>query len=153
MGSNTFYFEARHVNRVTFPTKHIAVCEDDLHCQQQIINHLASILEPQGDVIVSVYGGAIELAAVISSKMMPTKLIILDYDMPYGNGLDLLTWLKLVEIKIPVITFSGVPLNNLILMEAGANYIFLKTDVINGKADDVIKTILSEGGNNDIPKG
>jgi hypothetical protein len=62
--------------------------------------------------------------------------------MPHGNGADLLAWMKANNNKTPVITFSGIPYNNISMMQNGADHLFGKGDVINGDADELIKKIL-----------
>ena len=133
-------FQLRHHNRLKYPTKHVLICEDDLNCQRDILNHFATIFEPQGEVQFSVVSGTIAAAAIIENRKI--DVIILDHDLPEGNGTDLLAWMKSVGKTIPVITFSGIPQNNTNMMNAGANYLFGKSDVIAGKADQLIKQLL-----------
>jgi CheY-like chemotaxis protein len=130
-----FYF--RHVARQTYPQKHILICEDDLTNQKRILEHLLSIFEPQGIVQFSVVCGGIQAASIISSCNV--DLIILDHDMPQGNGTDLLHWLKGRNSTIPVVTFSGIPSNNINMMNLGATFLFQKEEVMTGMADNMIK--------------
>lgn len=54
-----------------------------------------------------------------------------------------MAWLKHKNFcDIPVITFSGIPANNEHLKSLGAEHIFIKNDVIAGKANDIILRIL-----------
>ena len=80
-------------------------------------------------------------AAIIGSCSV--DVILLDHDMPQGNGADLLNWMKKTGRSIPVITFSGIPQNNQIMGTLGATYAyFQKEDVIGGKADDLIRGLV-----------
>lgn len=124
-------------NRAKFPNKHVLICEDDLGQQKRITEYFASILEHQGNVICSFVPSAIMAIAILNSCQV--DLIILDRDMPWGNGDYIVQWAK---GKIPIITFSGSDDNNNFLMERGANYKFGKEDVINGLATKLIKGIL-----------
>jgi CheY-like chemotaxis protein len=136
-------FTNRLVNRRTFPIKHVVVCEDDLDMQAAIAAKFCRLFDPQGTVQVSFVPGAVQAAALIEKA--GAELILLDHDMPFGNGIDLMEWLKEIGFinAIPVITFSGIMENNDALMAAGASYRFQKSQVISGEADDVIKKILN----------
>lgn len=138
MGDNVFQF--RHKNRTTFPNKHILICEDDIDCQIRLLASMRRLFEPQGEVIISVVSGSLAAAGIINQTFV--NLIILDHDTPYGNGSDLLEWMKNFNIKIPVITASGIDDNNVAMIKAGASHKFSKDEVINGFADHIIKHIL-----------
>lgn len=134
-------FLYRHINRTTYPTKHVLICEDDLNNQTSFLKHFETVFEPQGEVQVSIVPGSIMAAAIIHYSKV--DLIILDHDLPEGNGSDLLNWLKQFNINIPVITASGIDYNNVTMQSLGAKYsCFNKADVIAGKADNLIKNIL-----------
>ena len=133
----------RLVNRLTFPTCHVVVCEDDLLNQTQIAEHLFKLFGAQGQVQVSIVPGAVMAAAVIEKAGV--ELILLDHDMPFGNWIDLLEWLNSLaggHRKVPVITFSGIQSNNEALMRAGACHKFSKEEVFRGLADTLILEIL-----------
>ena len=128
-------FTRKLVNRLNMPTRHIVVCEDDLEQQARIATKLASMFGGQSDVQVSFVPGA-EMAAAIIQKV-PVNLILLDHDMPYGDGVELLKSFAglLTASNLKVITFSGIPSNNTNLMNAGAHINCTKDEVINGHAD------------------
>jgi DNA-binding NtrC family response regulator len=131
-------------NRLTFPTKHILIVEDDIQCQLDVLNHFNNVFERQGEVTISVVSDAIQAAQVLMSQHNITKAIILDHDLQWGNGCELLRWMKLHFKDIPVITFSGHPQNNANMIASGASYHFDKDAVTQGKADIVIREILNE---------
>lgn len=133
-------FENRHWNRIKFPNKHILVCEDFLNCQAAIASHFSEIFDSQGEIVISYVSGARSAAGLILHE--PVHLIILDYDMPHGNGQDLMVWLRSKGYGIPIITFSGLEQNNDALMSLGATHRFNKAQVIAGEADSVIRQIL-----------
>lgn len=133
-------FVNRHVNRVTFPSRHILVCEDDIGQQIRIAQHLLHLFGGQGQVQISIVAGAAQAAGLM--ERVGVELILLDHDMPFGNGGDLLAWLAATGRQTPVITFSGIPSNNAAMMAAGANHRFDKDEVIAGAADEVILKIL-----------
>lgn len=135
-----FYF--RHVNRAEYPQKHILICEDDLSCQKRILDHLSQLFDPQGVVQISVVPGSLMAASII--MQCKVDLIILDHDMPQGNGTDFLNWMKTCGKHIPIITFSGIPQNNTHMGTLGATYPFWnKEDIIGGQADDLIKGLMN----------
>lgn len=123
-----------------YPQKHVLICEDDLTSQKAILEHLLTIFEPQGTVQFSVVCGGVAAASLITHCRI--DLILLDHDMPEGNGTDLLNWMKKRNLGIPIITFSGINQNNQNMMSLGAHHLFNKGEVISGKADTLIKSIL-----------
>lgn len=132
-------FTRKLVNRLTMPTKHVVVCEDDLNAQRLISSHLHDILGCQGHVQVSFVPGA-EMAAAIIERGIPVDLVLLDHDMPYGDGSEFLTWLKVMGLldQIKVITFSGIRYNNERMLSNGAHVYFMKDEVIGGLGDTLI---------------
>jgi DNA-binding NtrC family response regulator len=135
-------FTKELVNRIGMPTKTILVCEDTVLQQARILDHLYDILPHQGNVDVNAVNGAIAAWAVIQA--VPPEVILLDHDMPYGSGPDLLKIMAENNIEIPVITFSGIPSNNDHLMGLGATHKFTKDEVINGAADSIILPLVIE---------
>lgn len=133
-------FNFRHINRALYPTKHILICEDNLYNQSAIANHFGNIFGAEHLVQCSFVSGSLAASSILSYCQV--DLILLDHDMPHGNGTDLLNWMKNTGNKTPVITFSGIPQNNISMMQNGANHLFGKRDVINGDADELIKKIL-----------
>lgn len=125
-------------NRLKFPKKHILICEDNLLQQKRIVEYLSSIFDPEGDVICSFVPSAIQAISILGTTQV--DLIILDRDMPWGNGDYVVEFVK--NKKIPIITFSGLMDNNKHLMRLGATYNFNKESVINGQATQIIKGIL-----------
>ncbi len=134
-------FTFRHHNRIKFPTKHVLVCEDILDVQARLARHLCDVFEHEGDVMVSFAASAAQ-AAMLMKAPPGVHLVILDRDMPYGNGDDLLNWFAAAGVHVPVITFSGIPGNNDALMGLGASHQFEKQQVIEGAADALIKQLL-----------
>lgn len=141
-GDNNMKVDLTHHNRIDMPIKHILVADDVVLQQGRMAAHLTEILPHEGHVQTSFVPGAIMAASIIEN--CDVDLIILDHDMPYGSGPELLKWLTEKEYKIPVITFSGIPVNNEHLMNLGATYKFQKDEVINGAADNIIKEICDE---------
>src|SRR4051812_47071445 len=111
-------FQYRHWNRKTYPQKHILICEDSLTQQRRILQHFEEIFDPEGIVQFSAVCGAIAAANIMSSGLV-VDLLILDHDLPQGNGTDLLVWMKNKSCTVPVITFSGIPDNNQHMMNLG----------------------------------
>jgi len=133
-------FTRKLVNRLRMPIRHVLVCEDVLRNQAEIASHFEDLFAHEGEVQVSFVCGAEAAAAILSS--MPVDLILLDHDMPFGDGPELLKWMGTRGVSAPVITFSGIPENNDRLVRCGAKHRFEKGDVIRGRADDLIKALL-----------
>ena len=138
-------FHTRHINRLQFPSKHIVVCEDDIDNQVKMVQSLRKFFPPQGDVQIDFVCSAMGAAAIVSN--MKVNLIILDHDMPYGSGSELIRFLKETGKTIPVITASGIPENNTNMKKLGDDlgypvHEFHKEDVFNLKIRDVIKSAL-----------
>jgi CheY-like chemotaxis protein len=100
--------------------------------------------------------GGIQAAAILTQTK--PDIIILDHDLPMGNGSDLIDWLAHVRVikdgkeeKIaapPIITASGIPENNTHMKakcdELGLEcHHFQKHEVYSDRADNVIREILN----------
>jgi CheY-like chemotaxis protein len=136
----TEVFTHKLVNRIRMPEKHVLVCEDVIQNQARIATHFERLFAHEGPVQASFVCGAEAAAAILSC--MEVDLILLDHDMPYGNGPELLKWMKCHSCTVPIITFSGIPANNDHLVRCGASHRFEKDDVIGGRADGLIKELL-----------
>ncbi|HZE97268.1 MAG TPA: response regulator [Planctomycetota bacterium] len=137
-------FTRKLVNRLKMPEKHVLVCEDVLRNQADIAAHFRDLFAHEGEVQASFVCGAETAAAVIAA--VPVDLILLDHDMPYGDGVELLVWMSARGFAIPVLTFSGIPANNDRLLLGGATHRYSKSEVIAGAADPLIKTLLQLKG-------
>ena len=133
-------FTRKLVNRMRMPKRHVLVCEDVIRNQAEIAAHFDRLFAHEGEVQASFVCGAEAAAAVLSC--MEVDLILLDHDMPCGDGPELLKWMNSHSCTIPVITFSGIPANNDHLVRCGAGHRFEKSDVIGGRADGLIKQLL-----------
>ncbi len=135
-------FQFRHWNRRTYPTKHVVVCEDDLSNQAAIMAKLSTMFDREGHVQVSLVCGGLGAAGIMAWSKV--DLVILDHDMPEGNGADLLDWMKKQgRSEVPVITFSGIPENNVRMSGLGAHHQFSKRQVLEGEADALIMQYLA----------
>jgi CheY-like chemotaxis protein len=122
------------------PKKHVLVCEDDTSNQALMAMHFASTFDPQGEVEFSFVPGGMHAAAIFGWRTV--DLVILDHDMPHGNGADLVKWMRANGHQTPILTFSGIPQNNAVLMQLGASHHFIKNEVLDGKADALIRQLL-----------
>lgn len=135
-------------NRAMFPDRHVVVCEDDLCQQARIAQKLSELCGGQHRVQMSLVPGARAAASILSSHDI--HLVILDHDMPHGNGSDLLGWMAEAGLlAVPVVTFSGLPPNNERMVSAAASLgfrsvrQFSKNEVVDGAADAFIRESLS----------
>lgn len=100
-----------------------------------------------GRLQVSLVPGGLYAAAIIMAKA--PDLLILDHDMPDGNGQALLNWMiSSGKVHIPVITFSGIPENNRRMTAASGPlfrsfHTFTKEEVLTGVADAAIYSSLN----------
>lgn len=142
---NNHEFTARYHNRMHFPDRHIIVCEDDLQHQLEFATLMRSLFSPQGKIDISFVPESIFAAHIISTLINQIKVIILDHDMPYGNGSDLINWMAKNNHKhIPIITASGHLPNNPHMRQLCDSHgitvhEFTKQEVLNGAANDLIK--------------
>ncbi len=138
-------FLKRHHNRLEMPDKHILIVEDDIDNQMLFAQWARSLFAPQGKVQIDFVCSGVSAACIMGQ--LPINLVILDHDLPIGNGSDLIKWMHHHKKKIPIITASGIPENNT-MMVVGCNaigmevYEFWKPEVIDGKANDIVKKIL-----------
>lgn len=161
-------FTKRLVNRLTMPTKHVLIVEDDIEQQRNLLGVFQRLFGHQGHVQVSVVPGGDMAANALTRggwsapsledgtdtcpkcgyheaplKCRAVDLVILDHDLPYGNGPEVLEYMKRWFMACDVITASGIPSNNDALMAAGANHKFTKAQIINGEADDLLRQLLT----------
>lgn len=134
-------------NRAVFPTKHLMVCEDNIGQQARASARLRDMFGPDQLLQVSLVPGARQAAAVMLATNV--DLILLDHDMPDGNGQSLLNWMVTTGLgqRVAVVTFSGIPENNRRMSAASSAHfkdfhVFSKEDVLTGSADGVIRSIL-----------
>ena len=140
-------FTLKLVNRLHMPTKHVLICEDDVTNQGALLGVFERLFGHQGHVQVSVVPGAFYAYAMMHSGAL-VDLILLDHDMPTGDGVELLRWMKTAVLpklnETKVITASGIQSNNDRLMAAGADYKFVKAEIVGGLADKLLVEILGE---------
>jgi len=134
-------------NRAVFPDRHILVCEDHVGQQARAAQRIVTLFGGDQRVQVSLVPGALQAAAVLSVSKV--DLILLDHDMPNGNGQSLLNWMvDRGMVAVPVITFSGIAENNRRMTAASASFFSrfankTKEEVLTGAADDVLRDFLS----------
>ncbi len=78
-------------NRRTHPDRHVVVCEDYLDQQVRIASRFRDTHDPQGRVQFSFVPGGLPAAAIMFVQRV--DLVVLDHDMPNGNGRDLIHWM------------------------------------------------------------
>ena len=120
-------FTSRHVNRITFPQRWALVVEDDIEWQGKFLKFLSERFGPQGDFLVSAAPSGIFAGWQIQHVFPPT-FILLDHDLPYGNGPEIMQHLRSVSCSAPVCAVSGIPANNERLMSLGAKATARKDD-------------------------
>ena len=151
-------FTLNFVNRHNFPQKSILVVEDDLRCQTLIAERLLMLLSHQSSVVVSLCATAIEGFSYLKGmrgfssgggyfNFSTPKVIILDHDTQWGDGVEFLAAINEMGItkeNTLILAASGIPQNNARLMANGASMAFLKKDLMNGEADQVMLAALGD---------
>lgn len=142
-------FSAKLVNRAVMPRIHVVVCEDIIEMQAGFARRLAEVFGGEGEVQVSlVCGGA--MAAAIINAGLPVDALILDHDMPWGDGGELLKWLAarahdMGPLSVPrlIVGASGIPINNQRMLNLGAHAAFTKDQIFAGAADEMLLALLT----------
>ncbi len=142
------YFPEWDWNRMTHPDRHVVVCEDDLGQQARASGKMRDLYGAQGRVQISLVPGAIQAAAAMSvSKRVDA--VLLDHDMPEGNGQSLINWMAGNGfLNTPIVSFSGIPQNNtnmntLAIAHGFTNFhVFTKEEVLGGLADAILQKIV-----------
>jgi CheY-like chemotaxis protein len=115
------------------------VCEDNLHMQRGFAEWACRLLPPEGWVQCSFVCGGVMAAAILQAVMV--DVLVLDHDMPLGDGGELLKWMTdaLPQERWPlVVTASGIPINNERLRNLGAHLVATKNQVMAGAFDEEI---------------
>jgi CheY-like chemotaxis protein len=135
-------------NRLEFPTHHVMICEDDLNNQVRFTETMQGLFPPQGKVQFDFMCSALGAAAVM--QFMKIDLLILDHDMPYGFGSQLILYMAENNLfRTPIITASGIRENNVMMYNLAKTfgidcYQYMKEDVFYGKTNNLIKVLLSK---------
>lgn len=105
------------------PTTTFLVVDDHPLIREGISNSLTSL----GDASITLAGSMAEAIASITHS--PPDVIILDLNLPDGNGFEVLTWVKSInpETVVIILTFNAQPVNLRAAMIAGANAYILKS--------------------------
>ncbi len=114
--------------------------EDDVVMQRVIAHHLKTIREFAFE-IVAVDG---EDAAMAAFRQKHIDLVILDYQLAQGNGLNLLGRLREIAPVIPIIAISGVATEEVAaeLVHAGADDYFDKRELDSAKLTKSVRAVL-----------
>lgn len=142
-------YTKRQINRFNMPEKSILVVEDCLLQQARFAAYFLGLFGHQSNVFVNFCSNAIDADSLVFSDHPPV-LIILDHDLQWGNGVELITKMIDSKLSIPIITASGIPANNTRMMSFGATHEFYKDEIIRGEASKLILSII--GGFKPCPK-
>jgi CheY-like chemotaxis protein len=128
-------------NRAQWPKHHVIVCEDNLEAQSDFASLFARLFGPDGSVQVSFAPGAAQ--AICLLMQLPVSLVIVDQDMPWGNGVSVVEMMKKFQPSVPVMTASGISANNVTLQTAGATHVLNKWEFFDGTRDALLRTLLA----------
>ncbi len=135
-------------NRPQMPVRHVLIVEDNINWQVEALKCFARIYGGEHLVQCSVCCGGQPAASFLSYQSAGLDLVLLDHDMPMGDGVEFLKWfrkgfpLDAKPAPIPVITFSGIEENNAALCDAGATHRGSKTALATGQLDGLITGLL-----------
>ena len=116
-------FSLWRVNRLVFPTRWVLICEDDLDQQIVLLGFFRRRYGTQGEVLPIVVGSGVPGLGVYRAMkgIIEPMAVLLDHDMPFGNGAELTVALRANGYKGPIIAMSGVAPNNGKMVSLGAN--------------------------------
>lgn len=124
--------KAHRENRLTFPDRWFLVLEDDLSWQALFASKLGAILGPQGRYVgilaPSAVFGIASWHALRERNFAEPSFILVDHDMPLGNGMEFMEWLAELPYEGKICAVSGVDQNNANLQAAGAHQSAKKGD-------------------------
>lgn len=133
------------INSHPLPIINIMVVDDDCDDAELVRDTIKDISPKYGVICVQNSHKVLETLDANSYTDLPS-LLILDYNMPVLNGLELLKLLKLKAryVHIPVVVYSNsvFPKHKEECLEAGACIYLSKSSSIKGLQDD-IKQLLS----------
>jgi DNA-binding response OmpR family regulator len=104
---------------MTIRTLHLLHIEDDRIQQELVAHHLAALSEYQIDIRTA----ASEDAAIDLFSRVSFDMVILDYHLAQGDGLNCLRRIRKIDSIVPIIAVSGVATEEIaaLLIEAGAD--------------------------------
>lgn len=114
------------VNRLKFPNRWVMICEDDIEQQIGLLKFFADRYGHQGDVLTVICPSAIIAYATyagLNKAIGEPIAILVDHDMPYGNGVELINAIKEAGYIGPFVAISGISENNDRLRAAGASFV------------------------------
>jgi CheY-like chemotaxis protein len=125
-------FEDKHRNRGIFPEKWILVVEDNIEMQAMLLNLIRKRYDSEGKMLATAVSTARHAAAILQDDILVTRLhcILLDHDLQWGTGSEVLELLKQKNITTPVCGISGLHFNNQHMKKVGANEATNKLDFI-----------------------
>jgi DNA-binding NarL/FixJ family response regulator len=135
-------------NRPQMPTRHVLIVEDNITWQIEALKRLEALYKGDHFVQVSVCCGGQPAASFLSFQNAGCDLVILDYDMPHGDGVEFLKWFRMgypSTATHPVITFSEHETNNTFLLHCGATHRGSKQMLVEGQLDGLITSLLRLG--------
>ena len=115
-------FSLWHVNRLVFPMRWVLVCEDDLDQQILLLGFFRKRYGTQGEVLPIIVGSGVPGLGVYRSMkgIIEPMAVMLDHDMPFGNGAELTVALRADGYKGPIIAMSSLAPNNAKMISLGA---------------------------------
>jgi FixJ family two-component response regulator len=125
-------FEDNHKNRGTFPEKWILVVEDNIEMQAMLLNLLRKRYGSEEKMLATAVSTARHAAALLEDPVLVSRLhcILLDHDLQWGSGSELIQLLKTKGLTIPVCGISGLGFNNDHMRKIGANEATNKLDFV-----------------------
>jgi FixJ family two-component response regulator len=125
-------FEDKHRNRDIFPVKWILVVEDSIEMQAMLLNLLRKRYDSEGKMLASAVSTARHAGALLQDDILVSRLhcILLDHDLQWGTGSEVIELLKQKNITVPVCGISGIHGNNQHMKKIGATEGTNKLDFI-----------------------
>ncbi len=135
-------------NRPEMPTRHVLIVEDNIDWQIAALRKLTELYKGDRFVQVSVACGGQPAASLLSFSSAGLDLVLLDYDMVQGDGVEFLNWFRAgypSTATHPVITYSESDEGNTKLLHHGATHRGSKAALVAGELDGLITSLLRLG--------
>jgi len=124
--------EDKHCNRTIFPTRWILIVEDNIEMQAMLLSLVRKRYDSEGTTAASAVATARHAIALLADPVLLGRLhcILCDFDTQWGNGEDLMKYIKEHTITTPICGISGIPFNNERFKALGAHEATNKLDFV-----------------------
>lgn len=125
------------LNQLRNPRKKIVICDDDDTLREYLRSKLAKL---NVNIIGEAETGYDSLKLIVEKE---PDIILLDIDMPLGDGLDVLRFIRNMDISARVVMLTGDGSNNIVneALEYGADDFLLKREIALQKREFFLRVL------------